>query len=309
MEFNSIRDFKSNFAKIYHSSVVPSLQAFEADRTRTFKCAVLYTILGLAVCISTLIYCLKVDNSFIGSIAFIGIIISCIIYTCMQKNFEIRLKTRVMPVLMQAFGNFTWTTLQVIDTEFIRASYIFNRFDNRSTDDNFTGIYRGMPIDISETELTYTTRDSKGRKHTHTRFKGVIISIGAGKNFTGHTIVRCRGLLGNRKVYDEVKLEDPEFSKQFFVDANDQVEARYILTTAFMERFKKISNSFGTKHAECSFKNGKLLIALATSKDLFKLGSLYRPVTDTAPFMNFLKEIISILEMIDYLKVTNKTGL
>ena len=244
MEINSIKDFKSNFAKIYHSSVVPSLQAFEADRTRTFKCAVLYTILGLAVCISTLIYCLKVDNSFIGSIAFIGIIISCIIYACMQKNFENRLKTRVMPVLMQAFGKFTWTTAPVIDTEFIKASKIFNYFENRSVDDNFTGIYRGMPIDISETELTYKTRDSKGRTQTHTTFKGVIISIGAGKNFTGHTIVRCRGLLGNRKVYEEVKLEDPEFSKQFFVDANDQVEARFLLTTAFMERFKKISNSY-----------------------------------------------------------------
>lgn len=46
-------------------------------------------------------------------------------------------------------------------------------------------------------------------------------------------------VLGNRRVYEEVKLEDVEFSKQFFVDSNDQVEARFLLTTAFMERFKK----------------------------------------------------------------------
>ena len=184
MEFNNIQDFKSNFAKIYHSKVVPSLQTLETDRTKTLKSAIIYTIIGLTICIPTLIYCININQGFIGSLAFIGIFISCIIYVCMQKNFETRFKTRIMPIIMQAFGNFSWTNLTVIDTEFIRTSEVFGYFENRSVDDNFTGIYNNMPIDISETELTYTTRDSKGRRHTHTTFKGVIILIGTGKKFT-----------------------------------------------------------------------------------------------------------------------------
>ena len=309
MEYNNINDFKSNFAKIYHQNVFPSLRAFENDRLKTFKSAILYTVIGLLISIIMIFYGLHSDIEIVLFIGFAGIILSLVIYGCMQKNFENKLKERIMPVLMKAFGNFNWTTSQVIDTLYIRASEIFSGFDDRSVDDNFYGSYRQMPIEISETHLTYTTRDSKGRRQTHTRFKGLLVCIATGKTFSGHTIIRCREFLGNRRVYEEVKLEDVEFGKQFFVDSNDQVEARFLLTTAFMERFKKIRNSFGSKHAECSFKDGKILIALSTAKDLFKLGSINKPLTDTAPFKTFLIEIISILEMIDYLKVTQKTGL
>ena len=45
MEYNSINDFKSNFAKIYHENVVPSLHTFENDRIKTFKSAILYTVI------------------------------------------------------------------------------------------------------------------------------------------------------------------------------------------------------------------------------------------------------------------------
>ena len=210
---------------------------------------------------------------------------------------------------MDAFGNFFWSEYERIDTLEIYASKLFSRFDYRDSDDNFYGTYRQMPIEISETCLYYYTRDSKGRKRTSTTFDGVLISIGVGKNFTGHTIIREREFLCNQKNYQEVKLEDPEFSKQFFVDSNDQIEARYIITTAFMERFKNISNAFGSQHAICSFRNKQLLIALRTSKDLFRLGNLSTPITDTKPFQNLLNELISIFEMINYLKVTDKTGL
>lgn len=309
MEFNSIKDFKSNFANIYHSSVAPSLRGYESDRLKVRKSAIQYTILALIITGIVFLAGYFYNIDFLAGLSFLGVVIAASIYSIMQKGFENKLKLRIMPVLMKAFGNFNWTTSQVIDTEYIRASKIFRSFERCSVDDNFTGIYSGMPVEISEAHLTYTTRDSKGRRTTHTRFRGVLVKIGVGKNFTGHTIVRCREFIGNLKVYDEVKLEDVEFNKQFFVDANDQVEARFLLTTAFMERFKKISNEFGSQHAECSFKDGKLLIALSTNEDLFKLGSLGTPVTDTAPYMKLLKEIISILEMIDYLKVTDKTGL
>lgn len=35
---------------------------------------------------------------------------------------------------------------------------------------------------------------------------------------------------------DVVRLEDPEFEKIFVVYSSDEVEARYILSTSFMER-------------------------------------------------------------------------
>ena len=39
-----------------------------------------------------------------------------------------------------------------------------------------------------------------------------------------------------------VKLEDPEFEKHFVVSGEDQVEARYILSTCLMQRLTDFRN-------------------------------------------------------------------
>lgn len=310
MEFNSINDFKRNFAEIFHKDVVPSLTTIDNERIQARKIAYLQGISCAGLGVLLFAVSLFLDK-FLDIMIFFAILLIAIgigLYFSKQKKFENFLKSRLMPVLMKAFGNFNWTPAETIQTPEIIDSKIFKNFTHRDSDDNFSGEYKGMPINISETELYYYTTDSKGRRHKHTVFKGALISIGVGKNFTGHTVVRTRHLI-NSKTYQEVKLEDPEFMKKFFVDSNDQVEARYILTTAFMERFKRISNAFGSQHPQCSFKNGKILLAIATNKDLFKLGDLNTSLSDTKPFEIFLNEIISILEMIDYLKVTEKNGL
>ena len=309
MEFNSIKDFKSNFTKIYHSDVAPKLRVFDAERLSTRKKAITFSVISLLLGIFIFLFFNSTPNDIFLFVSGVFIFLGLFIYPLMQKGFEHKLKVRNVPVLMKAFGNFQWSNQDAIDTSEIVTSRLFSSFEYRDSDDNFIGTYNNMPIAISESEMYYYTRGSRGGRQKHITFKGVIITIGVGKNFTGHTIIRVKGLFGARRAYEEVKLEDPEFQKQFFVDSNDQVEARFLITPAFMERFKRISNAFGAKHAECSFKDGKVMIALATGKDLFKLGSLSTPVTDTKPYEVFLNEILSILEMIDHLKVTQKIGL
>ena len=179
---------------------------------------------------------------------------------------------------------------------------VLNITDKKNRVNNFTA------DNIDETELSYTTRDSEGRRQKHIVFQGVIAQIDFKKPFKGHTIIRTRGLF-NSKTYEEVKLEDPEFSKMYFVDANDQIEARYILTTSFMERFKNIKNSFSASQMEASIQDSKILIAIHTTKDLFKLGDLNRPVNDTKQFTELLNEFVSILAIVDELKLNQNIGL
>lgn len=311
MEINSINDFKKNFYEIYHHDVLPMLKELESERVKKYNqarfCAVITFVVIL--CFDFWLYTSNVEGQAILFIGILGVLLPFIIYDSYKKRFETILKKRIMPSLMSAFGHMNWTANRVVDPSEVQNFKIFSYWENMSTDDNFYGTYKGLPLNISEARLYYETRDSKGRRHTHTVFKGAIITIGVAKPFVGHTIVRKRAFLGNNKCYQEVKLEDPEFSKMFYVDSNDQVEARYVLTTAFMERFKKIKNAFSAEHAECAFKNNKLMLALSTNKDLFALGNFKTPLTDTKPFTKFLTEIISIYEMIDMLKVTEKTGL
>ena len=102
-----------------------------------------------------------------------------------------------------------------------------------------------------------------------------------------------------------VKLESPEWEKRFKAYSNNQVEARYMLTTAFMERFLNLTTAFGTDKAKCSFYDDKIMIAISTKKDLFEFGNLFKPVSKD----KFYEELNSIIEMIDYFKLDTHTGL
>lgn len=106
----------------------------------------------------------------------------------------------------------------------------------------------------------------------------------------------------------QINLEDTKFSKRFRVYSNDEVEARYLITPSFMERFLNLTTSFGSKKAKCAFYDNKVIFAISTRKNLFEFGSLFKPL-DNPKDIGFFNEIFSILDMIDYFKLDEKTGL
>ena len=63
-----------------------------------------------------------------------------------------------------------------------------------------------------------------------------------------------------------VRLEDPVFDKLFNVYSNDQIEARYLLTTTFMERLIEVEKAFGSQKIECSFYKQSLVMAIHLKK-------------------------------------------
>ena len=108
---------------------------------------------------------------------------------------------------------------------------------------------------------------------------------------------------------DEVKLEDPEFCKKFNAYSSDQVEARYLLTTAFFERFQNLNTAFGAKKAKCSFYGDKIMFAISTNKNLFEVGSLFKSLEKPGAVNQFYNELASIYSMIDYFKLDERVGL
>ena len=102
---------------------------------------------------------------------------------------------------------------------------------------------------------------------------------------------------------DEVNLEDPVFEKKFNVYSSDQVEARYLITTAFMERFNNLNTAFGAKKAKCSFFDNTIMFAISTHKNLFEIGNLFMRLDDPNRITKFFNEIASILILVDYFKL------
>ena len=109
--------------------------------------------------------------------------------------------------------------------------------------------------------------------------------------------------------FKNTKTEDIVFDKRFKIHAQDQVEARYLITTGFMERLNELKLAFGTRNIKCSFFNNKIMITIQNHRDLFELGSLYKSCPNEKDIKRFYEEMLAIQKLITHLKLTNKTGL
>lgn len=116
--------------------------------------------------------------------------------------------------------------------------------------------------------------------------------------------------LYQKKQLQSSKLEDISFDKRFNVHTKDQVEARYLLTTSFMDRLKSLETAFGSSNKiKCSFFDDKIMFAIPNQKDLFELGSLFTPIGSTKSIEKFYDELTAIEEIIDHFKLNEQIGL
>jgi len=111
------------------------------------------------------------------------------------------------------------------------------------------------------------------------------------------------------KKIQPIKLEDPLFEKKFNAYSTDEIEGRYLITTAFMERFINLNTAFGSRKAKCSFYGDNVMFAISTNKNLFEIGDLFSRLDNPKQLNEFFNEIASILVLVDYFKLNQKTGL
>ena len=144
-------------------------------------------------------------------------------------------------------------------------------------------------------------------------FRGVLVEYEMNKNFEGHTFILERSSTSSSVKFDhskfeEVKLEDPEFMEKYIVYSDNQVEARYILTTTFIERFKNMKMAFKAKFIRAAFKDGKITIGINAGRDLFAMANFNKD-TDSNTFTELFDELLSVFELINALKLNQKIGL
>lgn len=305
----SIEQFQKDYASLVESEVMPVLSGFENERkqrlTWAIVAAIVLVILGLGVFIG-------IDSNQSGKLAFALFGAAWGVWAWIKKSFEHKVKRLIMPTLMHAVPGFFWQETPPVTAEDISNCMIFP-FTNASKtfDDCFLGEYRKVKVAMSECEYEIRSGNS-----SNTVFQGIVIRFSMNKNFDGTTIIRPKKSRCSDNYKDlkkaklsEVKLEDPEFDKKYVVYSTDQVEARYLITTAFMERFKMIENAFSSKFAYCSFKGKSIYIAPHTGKDLFNLCSLVKPIGNREQFETLFNEFAAILELVDYFKLDKKLGL
>lgn len=308
-------ELKRKFDDYYTSKLYPILE--QSNHTRKRYIAAFAALLLMAFVFYPLLWYLWhngiLQDSAVGIIlALSGMVIlwACgPFYRCHKK-----IKPQIMPIFADFFGSFSYTFEGKIDDALLRRSNLFKNYDKSVGDDFFCGTYNGVRINIAEEKLLQIKRDFRNFEVKKKVFGGICVLLEMNKNFKGRTIVlKDGGILGNtlNKIagLQNVRLEDSHFEKIFEVYSDDQVEARYLLTTGFMERMLKLRDLYDGKSVQFCFDNNKLLLSVPTSYNMFEADSFFRSNTNKAKIDIVFDQFYLIFSIINLLKLNQKIGL
>lgn len=148
---------------------------------------------------------------------------------------------------------------------------------------------------------------SKTADNVHYTFRGMFSWLIYPKKLNGHTVVLTnnqkqkigRLVSFNFKEEQKVLLEDVRFANKFIVYSTDQVEARYVLSTALMERIVALEEKF-KRNIFLSFQHRKMYLAVENTYGLFSFTS--GKLEDIAIVEELANDINTALEISSNLK-------
>lgn len=249
-----------------------------------------------------------------------------------NKDYQYKIKKNLFPKLLKIFGNIYYghnataisdamvaresITCHKISNSLLESSKFFDKpIQQRSDDDEIWGSYNDVGFQINETDFGYIA-NNKNRTYKE-MFKGIAM------HFQMHKKIKSRVLILSKmsftkipQNYERVVVEYEKFNKKYdvWVEKNSmggsgQIEARYLLNTAFLDRFMQIQTSFRVRNMKCSILGDSMLILLSTKKDLFEMNHLLGKIDDVNQYKHLFNEFASVLSFMEVLNLSSKTGL
>lgn len=325
--------FRKFCTDIFVNEILEALKPFEEKRKKVpikqIKLILICIALIFIVCLLSHLIKNPTKTELEGFEALIQVIL-CAIFAIgvyvfiLPKTFEQEVKKVIMPKIFDRLPNFKWMKDESIVKEEIKQFKLFGYFSTKDNDDSFFCDYKNVKISINECQLN---RDRRGDL-LYPPFKGVLVLLRTDTKLSNAPVIikadgfknglnKIQNKIDNNLWYkkhffqnlQKINLEDVEFEKKYDVYCADQIEARYLLTTSFMERLNNIKFAFNADFVEASIIDNKMLIAVYTHRDLFKFANIYMPIYNFNQYKTMVDEFASILEMVDALKINRDIGL
>ncbi|MCE5185330.1 MAG: DUF3137 domain-containing protein [Planctomycetaceae bacterium] len=215
----------------------------------------------------------------------IAIAIGASVSASLSRGYKTEFKEKVIGQLIRFMEpGLSYQPQQCITQDVFRQSDLFQqRIDRYHGEDCVSGKVGQTEIVFSEVHAEYKTTSGSGKHrqtHWHTIFKGLFFIADFNKHFNGPMVVlpdtaqKLFGSFGQTLQSwsgrgELVRLEDPEFEKQFVVYGSDQVEARYILSTSLMQKITQFKQKTGGQ-IYLSFTGSKVFVAVSMAKNMFE---------------------------------------
>ncbi|GIU02677.1 DUF3137 domain-containing protein [Shewanella algidipiscicola] len=335
MEFDIPEKDKLPFSQYYKRNIAPKCAAYEKKRIAAIKQynerAKIAKPLGKLVMpmflagFGAMFYSLAVlDDSQLFTISFIStimllLIIVGVFYWAYGEATKLSrdIFAKLYPILIRYFGKeFELNPPNLPELETYKDYGILPKYDRGYFQDSFKGKYQGINFLLREVGLDIkdgTNSDNQTRYKNI--FTGILIEFDISKRFSGITLVsKDRGMLGNKldafkSDLSRVRLEDVRFEREFEVYSSDQIEARYLLNTATMERLLSIGRFYNSELEAC-FKDGKLLIKIASTHNYFQSNlDIKQELSFQDDIEQLFKELGEVFALIETLKLDQRIGL
>jgi len=300
---------KASFKQYYETELKPVLQQLESKRKAVLRNVLIAAavILAVAALIAVPVVRAAGDNDPLAVIGLLAVMAIVFVSALLAKGFVKEFKGTVIGrVVSYCDPSLSYHPQSCVTQAEFQHSGLFKRgIDRYRGEDLVTGKLDATAVRFSEIHAEYktTTRSSKGGTQTrwHTIFKGLFFIADFNKNFKGRTVVlpdtaqKLFGRLGqslqsmNLSRADLVKMEDPDFEREFVVYGTDQVEARYILSTSLMQRILAFRREVNLP-VYIAFVSSSVHLAIDTKKNMFE-PRLFRTLLDYELVREYLEDL------------------
>ncbi len=312
----------SELTDFYYKTLYPVLQKLEDERKvlrhRLIQIAIIYTLFT-AFSLLILIKLEIIEIDFLLFLGFAYVVGGGILYKYFTKDYTKVFKEKVItPLVKELDKNLNYfPQMHIPEMSFTRSRLFTSSPDKVSGNDLIKGQIQGVALQLSDFHAQKKHKDSKGRTSWSTIFQGLFIVSDFNKDFKAKTVVlpdsaqsTFGDLVGNWLQSNNfsrnalVKMDNPDFEKEFVVYSSDQIEARYILTHTLMQRllnYKKRS-----KHPlYISFVGGNIYMAIEYNKDLFE-PSVFHSLLKYKIAMEYVDTLHLAIGVVEELKLNQK---
>ena len=321
---------QQDFLSHYNRYILPYVENFEQQRIKALNKVRFRSHLLIPIIIATLTLFFKylpwqtvnnpagpLDDPIFLIISLIVSAIAIIFASYPLIQYQQTVQTTIYPNIFNFFGNFQYSTNSEFPMQDVAIFDILPYYDNQFLTNSVCGTYKEVDLYFTQAQLTEQVQinnTDKTRTKTVLVFKGILLLFSINKPFAGKTIIKTEKNTFAKLLdvistkMSRVKLEDPVFEKKFEVYATDQIEARYLLSTSFMERLLKLAALFDNANLQCSVCEKQLFIMIPSLKPYFNNNSAFEPANFVADINNIIDQMNIIFEIIETLKLnaTNK---
>jgi hypothetical protein len=301
-----------SFQNFFERNLMPQLQAMENKRKNIANYVYAYYIcLGISILCVWSVHINRDIASGWMALPIIASFILALVFLPMKKEYKNQFKQNIIaPLVKQLSPGFQYDPIMGIpEKEFMSTGM----YDKNITEYTATDLVTGR---IGETEFEFCEVEAKkpDGKSEETVFQGIFFVADFNKDFKGRTIIRPAlsqnlGTVGKwlQELGQEskvVSLENVEFNSKFEVFSDDQVEARYIITPAFMEKLMHLDVELNA-NITVAFMRSQIYIGIPVYKSLF-VPDIFKPFTDYTYIQGYYNYLVLVTGIVNELNLNTR---